>query len=194
MVSGFIEISEYVEAWGVFLMMVRSGVRPDQAVLVVALSAVMKLNDVELVETLRTLAIKTGYEGDVVVGTAILDAYTRIGSLDYAVKFFEMMPERNEYSWTTMISAFAQCHSLDNAIAFYERDPVKGVATRATVITAYAQKGMIYEARHVFDEIPNPNVVMRNAMVAALGQRDLECMSYHQMYMLLKVVIEAVKP
>ncbi|XP_023880771.1 pentatricopeptide repeat-containing protein At4g02750 [Quercus suber] len=173
MVSGFIEISEYVEAWGVFLMMVRSGVRPDQAVLVVALSAVMKLNDVELVETLRTLAIKTGYEGDVVVGTAILDAYTRIGSLDYAVKFFEMMPERNEYSWTTMISAFAQCHSLDNAIAFYERDPVKGVATRATVITAYAQKGMIYEARHVFDEIPNPNVVMRNAMVAAYAQNGM---------------------
>ena len=107
MISGFIEISEYGEAWGVFLMMMRSGVRPDQAVLVVALSAVMRLNDLELVESLRTLAIKTGYEGDVVVGTAILDAYTRNGSLDYAVKFFEMMPIRNEYSWTTMIAAFA---------------------------------------------------------------------------------------
>ena len=57
-----------------------------------------------------------------------------------------MMPERNEYSWTTMISAFAQCHSLDKAIAFYVRDPVKGVAKRAAVETAYAQKGMIYEA------------------------------------------------
>jgi pentatricopeptide repeat protein len=173
MISGFIEISEYGEAWGVFLMMMRSGVRPDQAVLVVALSAVMRLNDLELVESLRTLAIKTGYEGDVVVGTAILDAYTRNGSLDYAVKFFEMMPIRNEYSWTTMIAAFAQCHRLDDAIAFYERDPVKSVATRATIITAYAQMGRIYEARCIFDETPNPNVVMWNAMVAAYAQNGM---------------------
>ncbi|GMY05215.1 pentatricopeptide repeat-containing protein At4g02750-like [Fagus crenata] len=173
MISGFIEISEYGEAWGVFLMMMRSGVRLDQAVLVLALSAVMRLNDLELFESLRTLAIKPGYEGDVVVGTAILDAYTRNGSLDYAVKFFEMMPIRNEYSWTTMIAAFAQCHRLDDAIAFYERDPVKSVATQATIITAYAQMGRIYEARRIFDETPNPNVVMWNAMVAAYAQNGM---------------------
>ena len=59
MVSEFIEISEYREAWGVFLMMVGSGVRLDRAVLVVALLMVMRLNDLELVETLRILTIKT---------------------------------------------------------------------------------------------------------------------------------------
>ncbi|KAG7992631.1 hypothetical protein I3843_02G136900 [Carya illinoinensis] len=173
MISGFSKISKHREAWSVFLMMVRSGVRPDQAVLVVALSAINGLNDLEMLESLRTVAIKTGYERDVVVGTSILDAYTRNGSLDNALKFFETMPKRNEYSWTTMIAAFAHCHRFENAIAFYERDPIKSVATRATIITAYAQEGRMYEARRIFDEISNPSVVMWNAMVAGYAQNGM---------------------
>lgn len=173
MISGFFETNEYGEAWCLFLMMVRSGMRPDQAILVVALSAIKGLSDLELLENLRTVAIKTGYEGDVVVGTAILDAYTRNGSLDNAIKFFEIMPNRNEYSWTTMIAAFAQYDRLDNAIAFYERDPAKSVAARTTIMTAYAKKGRMYEARRIFDEICNPNVVMWNAMVAGYAQNGM---------------------
>jgi pentatricopeptide repeat protein len=173
MISGFFETNEYGKAWCLFLMMMRSGMRPDQAILIVALSAIKGLNDLELLECLRTVAIKTGYDGDVVVGTAILDAYTRNGSLDNAIKFFEIMPNRNEYSWTTMIAAFAQYDRFDNAIDFYERDPAKNVAARATIITAYAQKGRMYEARRIFYEICNPNVVMWNAMVAGYAQNGM---------------------
>lgn len=173
MISGFVEISEYRKAWIFFSIMFRHGVKPNQANLVVALSAAMGLKEIRLVENLRTVAMKTGYEGNVVVGTAILNAYTWNGSLDHAFKYFETMQERNEYSWSTMIAAFSQCGRLDDAISLYERNTEKGVATRTTMMTAYAQNGRIYEARLIFDEIENPNVVTWNAMLAGYAQNGM---------------------
>lgn len=172
-VSGYVEVNEFREAWNLFLMMLRSGMRPDEALFVVVLSAATGLNEVGLVESLRTLLTKIGYEGNVVVGTAVLNALRRNGSIGYAVKFFETMPERNEYSWTTMIAALSQCGRLNDAISLYERATEKGVATQTAMMTAYAQNGRLCEARRIFDEIPNPNVVTWNAMVAGYAQNGI---------------------
>lgn len=76
------------------------------------------------------------------------------------------MPQRNDYSCSTMIAAFSQCGRLDDAIALYEIDTEKGVGTQTAMVTAYAQNGRIHEARHIFDKIGNPTVVAWNAMVA----------------------------
>ncbi|KAL5574528.1 hypothetical protein UlMin_016227 [Ulmus minor] len=176
MISGYVEINEHREAWVLFLKMSRSGTRPDQAVFVTALSAATGLNEVgldRLVESLRTVSMKMGYERDVVVGTALLNAYTRYRSLDHALKFFELMPERNEYSWTTMIAALSQNGRLQDAVSLYERATDKGVNTRTSMMTAYAQNGMIEEARRIFDEIAKPNVVTWNAMVAGYAQNGM---------------------
>ncbi|KAA8539182.1 hypothetical protein F0562_025874 [Nyssa sinensis] len=173
MISGYVQVNDHQEAWNLFVRLHRSEVRPDQPIFVVTLSAVMGLDDFELIESLRTIAIKTGYEGDVVMDTAVLNAYTRNGCLDFAVKFFETMAERNEYSWTTMISAFSQCGRLDDAIQLYKRVPEQSVATRTAMMTAYSQNGRIQEARHIFDEIPNPNMVAWNAMVAGYAQNGM---------------------
>ncbi|OMP01466.1 hypothetical protein COLO4_11851 [Corchorus olitorius] len=173
LVSGYVEVKEYREAWGVFLMMLRSVTRPDQALLVVGLSAASGLNNLGLVLCLRTLVIKLGLEDDVVVGTAVLNSYTRNESLDEAIKFFELMPQKNEYTWTTMITAFSHCCKLNDAVALYERCGEKSVAIRTTMMSVYAQKGNIYEARRIFDEIVNPDVITWNAMISGYAQNGL---------------------
>ncbi|XP_062084353.1 pentatricopeptide repeat-containing protein At4g02750-like [Humulus lupulus] len=172
-ISGYVAINESLEAWIVFLMMLRSGMKPDQGLFVVALSAVTGLNGFRLVESLRTVSTKMGYEGHVVVGTSILNAYTRNGSLEHAMKFFETMPERNEYSWSTMIAALSQCGRLNDSISLYDRATEKGVATMTAMMTAYAQHGRLFDARRIFDKIPNPNVVTWNAMIAAYSQNGM---------------------
>ncbi|XP_059665987.1 pentatricopeptide repeat-containing protein At4g02750-like [Cornus florida] len=173
MISGYVQVNYYRDAWELFVKMHRSKVRPDQSIFVVTLSAIMGLDDLKLIDSLRTIAIKTNYEGDVVVGAAILNAYTRNGCLDFARQYFDAMPERNEYSWTTMISAFSQCGKLDDAIAVYKCVPEQSVSTRTAMMSAYAQNGSIREARHVFNEIPNPNVITWNAMVAGYAQNGM---------------------
>ncbi|KAF6152508.1 hypothetical protein GIB67_023202 [Kingdonia uniflora] len=174
MISGYVHIDEYYEAWELFVSMVgHGGLLPDQSIFVVTLSAIGGLNDPNLIESLRVLAIKTDYEGDVVVGTAILNAYTRTGCLDLAVKCFEGMWERNDYSWTTMIAALSQSGRLKEAVAYYERVPELSVVSQTAMMTGYAQNGKINEARYIFEGIPNPNVITWNAMITGYAQNGM---------------------
>lgn len=174
MISGFVQIEKFREAWDVFLQMLRKGVRPDQSNFVAATSAVTGLGNLKLLESLRTLAMKANFEGDVVVGTAILNMYTRYDTrLDLAFRFFEGMPEKNEYSWSTMISALSQIGRLDDAISVYDKDPEKSIPSRCAMLTGYAQNGRVHEARELFERILNPTVVSWNAMIAGYAQNGM---------------------
>ncbi|KAL5987772.1 hypothetical protein ACLOJK_035526 [Asimina triloba] len=173
MISGYFHICEYAEAWRLFLRMHCAGELPDLSNFAITLSVVACFDDLMIVENLHTLAIKTGFNRDVVVGTAILNCYTRNGELDLALKFFEAMPERNEYAWTTMISAFSQSGRLDDAIKLYERVQEHRIATQTAMLTAYAQHGRIDEARLLFEQIKNPNIVTWNAMLAGYAQNGM---------------------
>ncbi|XP_058087738.1 pentatricopeptide repeat-containing protein At4g02750-like [Magnolia sinica] len=173
MISGYVRIGEYAEAWRLFWNMRRVGVVPDQSNFAATLSAVTNLNELGLIVNLHTLAIKTGFDRDVVVGTAILNGYTRNAELGLAIQFFEAMPERNEYSWTTIITAFSQSGRLDDAVMLYERVPEQTVASRTAMMTAYAQHGRIHEARLLFEQIPHPNTVTWNAMLSGYAQNGM---------------------
>ncbi|KAH7680584.1 TPR-like protein [Dioscorea alata] len=174
MISGYVQINEYEEAWRFFLYMHRCLMSPDQPNFTAAVSAVVGLGNIVLLENLRSLAIKTGFEGDVVVGTAILNAYTReSGALESALRFFEGMRERNEYSWSTMITALSHVGRLDDALLFYERDPSKTIVSQTALLAGFAQNNRIHEARHVFEQMPDPNVVSWNAMIAGYAQNGM---------------------
>lgn len=174
MISGYVEMREYEEAWDLFLEMNRRReVKPDQAIFVVTFSAAMGLDNLELVMSLLTLSMKIGSDKDVVVGTAILNALTRIGSFDFAIKFFEGMQEKNDYSYTTMITAFSQCARLEEAILFYGQVPEKSVDIKTAMMSAFAQNGRLEEARILFDELRNPNVVTWNALLSGYAQHGM---------------------
>ncbi|GAB2220092.1 hypothetical protein Droror1_Dr00007735 [Drosera rotundifolia] len=172
-INGFVKIDCFEEAWNVFAMMRKVGVLPDQEVIVAALLAVKGLNELDLIESLRGVVIKNGFEEDVVVGTAILNAYTGYGAIDIALCFFERMPEKNEHSWSSMITAFSQCGRLDDAVALYKRVPQQTVATRTTMMTVCAQNGRIQEAELIFNLVPNPNTVTWNAMISGYASEGM---------------------
>ena len=175
MISGFVQIEEFGEALLVFLGMLRCGVKPDQSNFVAAITAVTGLGDLDFLDTLRTLAMKSNLEGDVVIGSAILNAYTRYDTrLNLALRFFEGMPEKNEYSWSTMISALSQIGRLDDAVSVYHRDPEKSIPSSCAMLTGLAQNGRMVEARQLFDCICDVSgVVAWNAMIAGYTQNGM---------------------
>ncbi|KAK8964361.1 Pentatricopeptide repeat-containing protein [Platanthera guangdongensis] len=174
MISGYVRIKNHGGALRVFHHMRNAGVTPDQSNLVVLLSAVVALDDIELLDNVRSVAIKTNLEGDVVVGTSILNAYARDGeNMDTAVKFFHQMPEKNDYSWSTIISSLCRVGKLEEAFSFYEKNPEKLVAARTSLLAGFARHGRIDDAAFIFDQIPNPNVVTCNAMITGYAQNGM---------------------
>ncbi|XP_020165571.1 pentatricopeptide repeat-containing protein At4g14050, mitochondrial [Aegilops tauschii subsp. strangulata] len=173
-ISGYARIEQHGKAWDIFRMMHREGVSPDQSNFASVLLAVTGLRDLGVLEGLRPLALKTGFESDVVIGTSMLNAYTRDASaLDTAMKFFEGMPERNEYTWSTMIAALSHGGRIDAATAVYERDPVKSIPCQTALLTGLARCGRITDARILFDQIPDPIVVSWNAMITGYMQNGM---------------------
>lgn len=175
LISGYVQVGEYREAWGLFRKMCSDGwLRPDQSSFGATVSAVSGMGDLTLLESLRSMALKTGFEGDVVIGTAILNAYTKsCRGLDLGLRFFNDMPVRNEYTWSTMISALSCVGRLVDAVMVFERDPEKSIASMTAMLTGYASNGEIHEARRLFGEIPNPTVVSWNAMLAGYAQNGM---------------------
>ncbi|KAK9665254.1 hypothetical protein RND81_14G100300 [Saponaria officinalis] len=173
MMSGYNGIDLYLEVWNVFVRMYRSGVMPDQPMFVAALSALKGLTDLELVDSLRSIVLKSGYEEDMIVGTAVLNAYAKSERLDLASDFFNGMPFKNEYSCTLMIAAFSQCGRLDDAVRIYGRISEQTVDTQTAMMTAYAQNGRIHDAEHLFKLIKHPNIVTWNAMITGYAQSGM---------------------
>jgi len=174
MISGYVLIEQYGKAWDIFRMMHHEGMSSEQPNLVSVLSAISNLGNLNILESIHALVHKAGFERDVVIGTAILNVYTRgVSMLDTAVKFFEGMTERNEYTWSTMIAALSQGGRIDDAVAIYQRDPIKSVPSRTAMLTGLARCGRIYDARILFDQIPEPNIVSWNAMITGYMQNEM---------------------
>ncbi|KAL6851617.1 hypothetical protein ACP4OV_020181 [Aristida adscensionis] len=174
MISGYVLVEQHGKAWDMFCTMHREGMPPDQPNLVSVLSAARHLENIDILQSIQALAVKTSFERDVVIGTAILNVYSRDASmLDKAVKFFEDMTERNEYTWSTMITALANGEQIDSAMDIYQKDPQKSIHSRTAMVTALARCGRISDARILFEQIPEPNVVSWNAMITGYMQNEM---------------------
>ncbi|KAI9176822.1 hypothetical protein LWI28_007574 [Acer negundo] len=68
--------------------------------------------------------------------------YSQCGRIDYALRFFDMMPKRNVYSWNSMISSSARHGYGDKALRLFSQMIQSGQRldhfTFATVLSACA--------------------------------------------------------
>ncbi|KAJ7551471.1 hypothetical protein O6H91_06G016700 [Diphasiastrum complanatum] len=96
------------EALECFRNMQLNGIEADYVAYVCALEACAILETIEEGQQIHATIVKLGFEGQVVVGTALISMYGKCGSLDNARHVFSRMPHRNVVSWNAMIAAFAQ--------------------------------------------------------------------------------------
>ncbi|KAI9177571.1 hypothetical protein LWI28_016773 [Acer negundo] len=98
-------------------------------------------------------ALRACLESDVVIGSALVDMSSKCGRIEYALRFFDMMPIRNVYSWNSMISGFARNGHGDEALRLFSRMVQSGCACRG-----HGDKGLDLFSRMKLDGLP-PNHV-----------------------------------
>lgn len=64
---------------------------------------------------------RSGYEGVIVIGNALVSMYGRCQSLDDAQKVFDKMPNRDVVSWNAIISAYAQNGDRKAAMRIFDQ-------------------------------------------------------------------------
>ncbi|KAJ7568079.1 hypothetical protein O6H91_01G018000 [Diphasiastrum complanatum] len=109
------------EALECFYQMQVCGIQPNRVTFIAAVDACASTANIEKGQELHAVIRERGYEGEIVVATALVNMYGKCGSLEEARAVFNTMPHRNVVSWTAMIDACARNgHGKEALELFYE--------------------------------------------------------------------------
>ncbi|KAH6766631.1 Tetratricopeptide repeat superfamily protein [Perilla frutescens var. hirtella] len=146
--NGFVE-----EAIEIFCRLEGEGVRPNDVTMVGVLTACRKKLDVKVGRWVHAYIEKNGIKRSLILCNAILDMYTRCGSVQEAKRFFDKMVEKDIISWTTMLVGYGSLGDFDAARGLFNSLPSKDIAAWNSLISAHEQGGNPKEAISVFNEL-----------------------------------------
>ncbi|KAK8694245.1 hypothetical protein V6N13_071800 [Hibiscus sabdariffa] len=179
MISGYIHNELLDKAVNLVWFMMRRGQKLDGFTFATVLSACASVATLERGMEVHACSIRACLESDVVVGSAIVDMYSKCGRIDYASRFFNMMPLRNVYSWNSMISGYARHGQGDKALELFTRMKLDGQlpdhVTFVGVLSACSHVGLVDEGFSHFNSMKEvyglpPKMEHFSCMVDLLGR------------------------
>ncbi|KAH7839914.1 hypothetical protein Vadar_010313 [Vaccinium darrowii] len=127
MIRGYVESNRPNEALALFEKMENVKVKPDESTV------------------------------DVVVGTALIDMYSKCGSIVDAMSTFYKMEDKDVFTWTTAIGGLANFGYVKESLNLFNQMENEGVnpneATFVYVLTACRQAGLVKEGCFLFTRL-----------------------------------------
>ncbi|XP_065874595.1 putative pentatricopeptide repeat-containing protein At5g09950 isoform X2 [Euphorbia lathyris] len=179
MISGYIHNEFLPKAMDLVWFMMQRGQRLDCFTFATVLSACASVATLERGMEVHACAVRACLESDVVVGSAIVDMYSKCGRIDYASRFFDLMPARNVYSWNSMISGYARHGLGDEALEIFTQmklgNQLPDHVTFVGVLTACSHVGLVDEGYVHFKSMTDtyglaPQIEHYSCMVDLLGR------------------------
>ncbi|KAL2515182.1 Pentatricopeptide repeat-containing protein [Forsythia ovata] len=192
-ISGFAQNNRRLEALELFREMLLSGVGPNEVTLMSAISACASLKDLRKGREIHLVAMKVGYGEDVLVGNSLVDLYSKCGKLESARQVFDIISEKDVYTWNSMIGGYCQAgyygEAHDLFMKMQESDVLPNVITWNVMITGYIQSGDEDQAMDLFQRMEKDGGIKRdtaswNAFIAGYlqhGQKDKALGIFRQM-------------
>lgn len=175
----FARYHHHEEAIYFFSRMLALNIKPNQFSFGTVIPSATALQDLNSGRQLHACAIKMGLESNVFVGSAVVDFYAKLTSINEAQKAFEDTHEPNVVSYTTLIRGYLKKERFDDALALFRRMPERNVVSWNAMISGYSQMGYNEEAVNLFvvmlreGTLPNertfPCAISAVANIAALG-------------------------
>ncbi|KAL6618749.1 hypothetical protein ACP70R_033888 [Stipagrostis hirtigluma subsp. patula] len=163
----------FEDALQMFLDMEMEGVQPNEFTYAVALNSCAGLAALRNGNALGACAMKTGHWGHLPVGNALMNMYSKSGSIEDAWRVFISMPFCDVVSWNLIITGYAHHGRAREAMeAFHEMLFVSAVPSYVTfvgVLSACAQLGLVEEGFYYL------NTMMKEVGVTP-GKEHYTCM------------------
>ncbi|KAF9604380.1 hypothetical protein IFM89_006389 [Coptis chinensis] len=180
LISGYAQNGLPNESLQLFSRMLLNGCRPDAVTMVKVLMACSKLGVLQQALCLHAYLISSGFDDKVYVGAALIDLYSKSGSLDNSVKVFEGMNKRDIVVWSAMIAGYG-IHGLgQEAIGVFNRLTESSAVkpnniTFLSVLSACSHTGLVDEGIEIFNRMVRdfhiePTLEHYSIMVDLLGR------------------------
>ncbi|KAL8088097.1 putative pentatricopeptide repeat-containing protein At3g11460, mitochondrial [Apium graveolens] len=153
MISGYVKNEDSFGSLSLFCRMFVEYGLPDQVTLVSVLGACAEITALQFGISLHAVISKLGFGTNVMVGTALIDMYSKCGNMLCSEFVFNEMPNKNMVSWSAMITAYGLCGKGKEALStFHEMKgsiiPDEGVF--ASVLSACSHSGLVSEGKEIF--------------------------------------------
>ncbi|XP_052192218.1 pentatricopeptide repeat-containing protein At4g35130, chloroplastic [Diospyros lotus] len=107
MISGYVSVGNGWHALTCCQEMQVLGLRPDRFSTISLLGACSLECSLQYGKEIHGLAIRKGFEWDIMVQTSLIDMYGKCATLGYAERLFERISQRNVVLWNAMIGGYA---------------------------------------------------------------------------------------
>ncbi|KAG5236591.1 pentatricopeptide repeat-containing protein [Salix suchowensis] len=147
---------EKEKACMVFSMGRKEGIELTDYMVSSVISAYAGLSGLEFGRSVHALAVKACVEGNIFVGSALVDMYGKCGSIEDCEQVFHEMPERNLVSWNAMISGYAHQGDVDMAVTLFEEmqsEAVPNYVTLICVLSACSRGGAVKLGNEIFESM-----------------------------------------
>ncbi|KAI5676363.1 hypothetical protein M9H77_07313 [Catharanthus roseus] len=180
MIAACSHCDDHVRALGLFREMEKeSSQRPDDFTYASLLSASAGLASIRHGKQIHALLIRTRSQADVGIGNALLNMYSKCGSIKHACAVFEQMSCHNLLSLNAMIAGFAYHGLGEKAIEMFGFMKDMGIkpdsVTFIGLLIACSHVGLVDEGQAIFDsmysiyEIPS-NIEHFSCLIDLLGR------------------------
>eukprot|EP01018_Ginkgo_biloba_P002598 Gb_38504 [translate_table: standard] len=158
------------EALRMFHQMQTTGVQPNQFTFASVLPACANLAALEQGMEIHGEIIRSGFQSDVFVESALVDMYAKCGRIEKARSLFDEMPVRDVVSWTAMIAGYSNNGQVDEALKLFQKMPERNLVSWNSMIAGYTKNGRVDEALELFQGMPRHDIVSWNTMIAGYAQ------------------------
>lgn len=176
MISGYLQNGGTDHAVNLFSQMRREGVKPNHF----TYSAILTVQHTVFVSEMHAEVIKTNYEKSSSVGTALLDAYVKLGNINDAVKVFEIIETKDLMAWSAMLSGYAQTGETEGAAKIFRQLIKEGIKPNeftfssiinaCTAPTAASEQGKQFHAYAIKMRLNN-SLCVSSALVTMYAKR-----------------------
>ncbi|KAM7484571.1 hypothetical protein LguiA_000580 [Lonicera macranthoides] len=183
LIGGYAYNGRCFEILGAFKRMVNvPDVHPNEATLVMVLSACSKLGAFDLGKWVHVYADSNGYKGNMHIGNGLIDMYAKCGMIESAINVFKNMGRKDLISWNTIINGLAVHGHGADALCFFNEMKNAGEKpdgiTFLGILCACSHMGLVEEGLNYLDSMINeysiqPQIEHYGCMVDLLARAGL---------------------
>lgn len=156
MISGCAQNGFAGDALELLIEMQSFGFKPDEVSLVGALLACSQVGFLKLGKSIHGYIVRR-LDFDRVSGTAVIDMYSKCGSLSCARALFDRISSRDSISWNAMIASYGIHGHGKQALSLFfqmmETNLKPDHTTFASLLSALSHSGLVKEGRHWYDRM-----------------------------------------
>eukprot|EP00250_Pteridium_aquilinum_P003056 c13392_g1_i1 orf=653-2890(+) len=174
LISAYMQHGMDIAAAECFRKMQDEGIKADSFIWSCMLKVCTNVGALSEGQVIHNHILKNGLESGVVIGSTLVDMYSKCWCLEEAYKVFDSLPMRNDVTWGAMLAGYVQQAHSFSAFAFFERILCNGVQPNKIMlmcmVVACGDAGALEHGKLIHDQIVRngfeSDVVIGNGLLA----------------------------